>query len=61
MIGAGCWTIGGAAHNNGVPIGWDGVDPEAAYAGLVKAYELGVRLFDTADVYGMGQSERHGT
>lgn len=57
-IGAGCWTIGGRAANNGVPIGWDDVDPDGAYAAVVKAYELGVRLFDTADVYGLGRSER---
>lgn len=57
-IGAGCWTIGGAATNRGVPIGWDDVDPDAAYAGLVQAHELGVTLFDTADVYGLGRSER---
>lgn len=25
-IGAGCWTIGGAATNRGIPIGWDGSD-----------------------------------
>ena len=58
VIGAGCWTIGGPASNDGVPIGWDHVDPEAAYAGLVRAYELGATLFDTADVYGLGRSER---
>jgi len=57
-LGAGCWTIGGPATNRGVPIGWDDVDPEAAYEGLLHAHELGVRLFDTADVYGLGQSER---
>lgn len=57
-LGAGCWTIGGPAINSGVPIGWDGVDPDAAYAGLVRAHELGVTLFDTADVYGLGRSER---
>lgn len=57
-IGAGCWTIGGPASNNGIPIGWDGVDPQEAYAALLKAYELGVRLYDTADVYGLGRSER---
>jgi len=57
-IGAGCWTIGGAATNHGVPIGWDNVDPDAAYAGLCRAYELGVILYDTADVYGLGHSER---
>jgi aryl-alcohol dehydrogenase-like predicted oxidoreductase len=57
-LGAGCWTIGGPATNNGVPIGWDDVDEDDAYAGLVQAHELGVTLFDTADVYGMGRSER---
>jgi aryl-alcohol dehydrogenase-like predicted oxidoreductase len=57
MFGAGCWTIGGPARNRGVPIGWDGVDPDAAYAGLVHAHELGITLYDTADVYGHGHSE----
>lgn len=58
VLGAGCWTIGGPATNWGVPIGWDHVHPARAYAGLVRAHELGVTLFDTADVYGLGQSER---
>jgi aryl-alcohol dehydrogenase-like predicted oxidoreductase len=31
---------------------------EASIAGLETAYELGARLFDTADVYGHGRSER---
>ncbi|WP_103343900.1 aldo/keto reductase [Amycolatopsis sp. CA-126428] len=57
-VGAGCWTIGGPATNNGVPIGWDHVDTDAAYAGLLHAHERGVTLYDTADVYGLGQSER---
>ncbi|MEU7905916.1 aldo/keto reductase [Actinoplanes sp. NPDC049118] len=57
-IGAGCWTIGGPATNGRIPIGWDDADPAAALDGLRCAYEHGVRLFDTADVYGMGQSER---
>ncbi|WP_346533810.1 aldo/keto reductase [Micromonospora sp. DPT] len=58
VIGAGCWTIGGRATNRGTPIGWDGVDPDAAFAGLVRALERGVSLYDTADVYGLGHSER---
>ncbi|GGL01815.1 hypothetical protein GCM10012284_40490 [Mangrovihabitans endophyticus] len=57
-IGAGCWTIGGPAANQGTPIGWDDVNPDDALAGLHAAYDLGVRLFDTADVYGMGRSEQ---
>ncbi|MGH3328710.1 MAG: aldo/keto reductase [Streptomycetales bacterium] len=57
-LGAGCWTIGGPATNRGVPIGWGRVDSERALAGLLRAHELGVTLFDTADVYGLGHSER---
>jgi 1-deoxyxylulose-5-phosphate synthase len=57
-IGAGCWTIGGPATNNGVPIGWDDVDPHEAFAALLTAHELGISFYDTADVYGLGQSER---
>ncbi|MGH3922382.1 MAG: aldo/keto reductase, partial [Pseudonocardiaceae bacterium] len=57
-IGAGCWTIGGPATNRGVPVGWDEVNEDAAYAGLVRAHELGITLYDTADVYGLGRSER---
>lgn len=57
-IGAGCWTIGGPATNNGIPIGWDNVDENAAYEGLQRALEAGITLFDTADVYGLGRSER---
>jgi aryl-alcohol dehydrogenase-like predicted oxidoreductase len=57
-IGAGCWTIGGPATNQGIPIGWDDVDPGSALAGLFQAHQLGIRLYDTADVYGMGRSEQ---
>lgn len=57
-IGAGCWTIGGPAVNGGKPVGWGGVDEQSAYGGLLRARELGVTFFDTADVYGMGRSER---
>jgi aryl-alcohol dehydrogenase-like predicted oxidoreductase len=57
-LAAGCWTIGGPANNNGTPIGWDDVDPDAAYVAVITAHELGVTLYDTADVYGMGHSER---
>ncbi|MDA3644330.1 aldo/keto reductase [Saccharopolyspora indica] len=58
VLGAGCWTIGGPATNRGLPIGWDHIEEEEAFAGLARARELGVSLFDTADVYGLGRSER---
>jgi aryl-alcohol dehydrogenase-like predicted oxidoreductase len=45
-------------HQQRRPIGWDGVDPHEAFAALLKARELGVTFYDTADVYGLGRSER---
>ncbi|MFF2120466.1 aldo/keto reductase [Kitasatospora sp. NPDC058184] len=57
-IGAGCWTIGGLATNDGVPVGWTGVDEDEAYSALVRAHDLGITLYDTAGAYGLGQSER---
>lgn len=58
-LGIGCWAIGGPDHNLGMPMGWSsGEDETTAIAGLETAWELGARLFDTADVYGHGRSER---
>lgn len=47
-IGLGCWQLGG---------GFGALGDEAANAILDKALELGVDFWDTADVYGGGQSE----
>jgi methylglyoxal reductase len=57
-IGIGCWGIGGPDANLGMPMGWSTGSDADSEAGLRKAYELGARLFDTADVYGHGRSER---
>jgi methylglyoxal reductase len=57
-LGVGCWAIGGEDFNLGVPMGWSGTDESRSLAGLERAYEMGVNLFDTADVYGHGRSER---
>jgi methylglyoxal reductase len=57
-LGIGCWAIGGEDFNLGLPMGWTGADEAASIAGLEKAYELGATLFDTADIYGHGRSER---
>lgn len=40
-----------------VPIGWGKVDDETSKKAIVKAVELGVNFFDTADFYGLGHSE----
>ncbi len=57
-VGIGCWAIGGPDHNLGLPMGWSSADDRASRRGLEVAHELGARLFDTADVYGHGHSER---
>ncbi len=47
-IGLGCWQLGG---------GFGPVEDDAANAILDEANRLGVTFWDTADVYGGGQSE----
>jgi aryl-alcohol dehydrogenase-like predicted oxidoreductase len=48
-IGVGCWAMGG--------FGWGDVDDEQSIAAVRKALDLGLNLFDTADVYGFGHAE----
>ncbi len=48
-VGLGTWQLGG---------GWGDVSEEDARAVLDASVEAGVTLFDTADVYGDGRSER---
>jgi aryl-alcohol dehydrogenase-like predicted oxidoreductase len=48
-ISYGAWAIGGA---------WGNVDDKESLAALNKAIDCGVNFIDTADVYGMGRSER---
>ena len=57
-VGVGCWAIGGPDHNLGLPMGWSTADEAASLRGLETAWQHGVNLFDTADVYGHGRSER---
>jgi len=48
-IGLGCEPLGGAD--------WGYVDERSAEAAVHKALDVGINLFDTADVYGLGLSE----
>src|SRR6476620_7675633 len=48
-ISFGAWAIGGS---------WGAVDDKESLAALNKAADCGVNFVDTADVYGMGRSER---
>ncbi|HYE78998.1 MAG TPA: aldo/keto reductase [bacterium] len=49
-LGFGAWGIGGNAYGP--------TDDDVSRAALTMAFELGVRFYDTADVYGDGRSER---
>jgi aryl-alcohol dehydrogenase-like predicted oxidoreductase len=57
-LGLGCWAIGGPFTSNGRPAGWGEVDDDESIRAIRHALERGVTLFDTADVYGCGHSER---
>ena len=48
-VSFGAWAIGGA---------WGSVDDTESLAALHAAIDCGVNFIDTADVYGMGRSER---
>src|SRR5438445_9701352 len=48
-ISFGAWAIGGS---------WGSVDDGESLAALHSAIDSGVNFIDTADVYGMGRSER---
>ncbi len=49
-IGIGLWAIGGSE--------WGPVDDQKSLDTIEAALEAGITFFDTADVYGMGHSER---
>src|SRR2546427_10607663 len=48
-VAFGCEPLGG--------MDWGSIDIAEIKAAVREAYESGVTLFDTADVYGLGQSE----
>lgn len=48
-VGLGTWQLGGTE--------WGSVTDQQAFAVLQQAYEAGITLFDTADIYGQGRSE----
>ncbi len=57
-IGIGCWAIGGPFNNMELAGGWDITDNTEEQQALIEALKLGANLFDSADVYGFGKSER---
>ena len=57
-LGLGCWAIGGPFWRGENPVGWGDVDDTESRRAIHRGLDLGVTLFDTADVYGAGHSER---
>ncbi len=58
VIGFGAWGIGGPAMAGSTPIGWGKVNDDESRRALLKACDLGIRFFDTANFYGLGHSEK---
>lgn len=57
-MGLGCWAIGGPFWSGDTPAGWGAADDDESVRAIHRGLELGIDLFDTADVYGTGHSER---
>ncbi len=57
-VALGTWAHGGPRRHSGVAVGWGGHDDEDARAALVRAAEVGITHWDTADAYGDGRSEQ---
>ncbi len=56
-VGFGSWAIGGPAMAGNTPIGWGKVDDDESKRAILKAIDCGINFFDTADIYGLGNSE----
>ena len=57
-MGFGGWAIGGPFFSpQGGPLGWGEVNDDESIAAVHAAFDAGITLFDTANVYGTGHSE----
>lgn len=57
-MGMGCWAIGGRFYADDVPHGFPNVDDAESVRAIRASLDAGIRVFDTAAVYGAGHSER---
>ncbi len=57
-LGMGCWPIGGPFYDGDRPLGFANADDAESIRTIHTALDCGVRLFDTAAVYGAGNAER---
>lgn len=56
-IGLGCWALGGTSFRGGQPTGWSGTNIGQSLETVRRAWDMGIRFYDTADAYGRGKSE----
>lgn len=56
-IGLGTWAAGGPMIWPEGPVSYGSIAADEAIAGIRHAYDLGIRLFDTAAAYGAGNAE----
>ena len=57
-ISLGTWSYGGPNVSSGKSVGWMGQEDKDSTEALIRAWELGINHWDTADVYGSGKSEK---
>ena len=57
-IGLGGWQLGGLTTINKIATTYGNVNEKTADKIIKQAIELGINVFDTADVYSLGNSER---
>ncbi len=57
-IGFGAWAIGGGAMIGTTSIGWGDSDDTVSEKAIFASLEAGINFFDTADIYGLGHSEK---
>lgn len=57
-IGFGAWAIGGGAMIGNTAIGWGDANDKDSKNAIHRSLDLGINFFDTADIYGLGHSEK---
>lgn len=57
-MGMGCWAIGGQFYAGSEPHGFPNVDDAESKRAIRATLDAGLRIFDSAAVYGAGHSER---
>jgi len=57
-MGFGAWAIGGGAMIGQTSIGWGDADDSVSIKAIYAAIDAGINFFDTADIYGLGHSEK---